>query len=351
MRYPEFLQKNETIGFVAPSFGCVIEPYHTAFKNALKKFEEKGYKTKLGPNVYASDGIGKSTTAKNCGEELNEMYCGEDIKILMSCGGGETMCEVVPYMDFAKMKEAKPKWYSGFSDNTNFVFLSATLMDTAAVYGPCAASFGMEPWHTCIEDAFSLLTGELSKVSNYDKWEKEGIKDEEHPLLPYHTTEETILRRFPTGDYQYEATEEETIEITGRLIGGCMDCLSHLVGTRFDEVKQFNEKYKEDGMIWFLEACEMNVMELRRSLWQKKEAGWFQYVKGFLFGRPLLCQDTEEFGCTQYQAISDILGEFHVPIFMDLDIGHLPPAMPLVCGGSAEIVSAGNHIEIAYTWK
>ena len=36
---------------------------------------------------------------------------------------------------------------------------------------------------------------------------------------------------------------------------------------------------------------------------------------------------------------------------MDLDIGHLPPAMPLVCGGSAEIVSAGNHIEIAYTWK
>ena len=37
MRYPKPLQKNETIGFVAPSFGCNIEPYHTAFKSAQNK--------------------------------------------------------------------------------------------------------------------------------------------------------------------------------------------------------------------------------------------------------------------------------------------------------------------------
>ena len=36
MRYPEFLQDNGTIGFVAPSFGCATEPYYTAFQNALK---------------------------------------------------------------------------------------------------------------------------------------------------------------------------------------------------------------------------------------------------------------------------------------------------------------------------
>ena len=29
MKYPEFLEKNGTIGFVAPSFGCSIEPYRT----------------------------------------------------------------------------------------------------------------------------------------------------------------------------------------------------------------------------------------------------------------------------------------------------------------------------------
>ena len=52
MRYPEFLKKNGCIGFVAPSFGCNIEPYKTAFGHALDKFEKMGYRTELGPNCY-----------------------------------------------------------------------------------------------------------------------------------------------------------------------------------------------------------------------------------------------------------------------------------------------------------
>ena len=50
MRYPEFLQDNGTIGFVAPSFGCATEPYYTAFQNALKNFHDMGFKTEIGPN-------------------------------------------------------------------------------------------------------------------------------------------------------------------------------------------------------------------------------------------------------------------------------------------------------------
>ena len=58
MRYPGNLQENGTIGFVAPSFGCAIEPYYSAFGNAQKKFVEKGYRLNLGPNCYESKGIG-----------------------------------------------------------------------------------------------------------------------------------------------------------------------------------------------------------------------------------------------------------------------------------------------------
>ena len=36
MRFPDFMKKEDCIGFVAPAFGCATEPYHTAFKNALK---------------------------------------------------------------------------------------------------------------------------------------------------------------------------------------------------------------------------------------------------------------------------------------------------------------------------
>ena len=64
------------------------------------------------------------------------------------------MGEDLPYVDFEKIKEAKPKWYLGYSDNTNMTFLLTTLCDVASIYGPCAAAFGMEPWHPAIQDAF-----------------------------------------------------------------------------------------------------------------------------------------------------------------------------------------------------
>ena len=340
MRYPKFLQKDGTIGFVAPSFGCNIEPYRSSFQNALDHFKELGYGLDLGPNCFEGKGIGISNTPKECAKELMEYYASEKNNVLMSCGGGELMCEVLSYMDFEAHSKEEPKWYMGYSDNTNFTFLSTTLMDTAAIYGPCAPAFGMEPWHESLSDAWKLLCGEKDKVSGYDLWEKEGGKDEEHPLLPYNVTEPTIIRRFP----------DEDVSFSGRLIGGCMDCLVNLTGTRFDKVKEFTEKYKEDGFIWFLESCELNVMSIRRAIWQMKEAGWFSYVKGFLSGRPL-CFGEEMFGIDQYRAITDLLAEYQVPIIMDADIGHLAPMMPIVSGSTAEVMVKGNDIEIIYTYK
>ncbi len=340
MRYPKFLPDGGTIGFVAPAFGCDTEPYKTAFENSLRKWHDMGYETHLGPNVYSGCGIGISNTPEKCGQELNDEYTSLDSDVLISCGGGELMCEVIPYMDFEKMSMTRPKWFMGYSDNTNFTFLSATLMDTAAIYGPCAAAFGMEPWHKSIEDAYGLLSGRINEVSNYDKWEKESLKDEEHPLLPYNVTETTEIKCYP---------DELTI-IGGRLLGGCLDSLANLVGTKYDRVKEFNERYQKDGIIWFLEACDLNVIEIRRALFQLREAGWFDSAKGFLIGRPL-CFGEEAFGLNQYNAVTDILGGLNVPIIMDLDIGHLAPMMPVICGGSCKVVASGAGINITYTFE
>ena len=58
MRYGKFLPENGTIGFVAPSFGCNIEPYKSAFANAQNIWMEEGYSLSLGPNVYEGWPIG-----------------------------------------------------------------------------------------------------------------------------------------------------------------------------------------------------------------------------------------------------------------------------------------------------
>ncbi len=374
MRYPSFLKENQTIGFVAPSFGCATEPYKTAFEHALKNWKKAGYGLDLGPNCFVEKGIGISNDPKLCAEELMESYLSDKNDAIISCGGGELMCEVVPHLDFAKLKEAKPKWYMGFSDNTNFTFLSTILMDTAAVYGPCASAFGMEPWHTSIGDAWDLFCGKIHKVSNYDLWEKEWTKCEERPLDPYNVTEPVYMRAYipavaegvsASGDkenaegilyqdslgtcYRLENAPDTHIELEGRLLGGCMDILQMYPGTRYDKVEEFAEKYKEDGIIWFLEACDLNIMSIRRCLWQLREAGWFKYLKGFLIGRPL-CMGEEAFGIDQYRAVTDVLGEYGLPIIMDTDIGHYSPMMPIVSGSTAKVSLKGNQLEIQFTY-
>ena len=337
MRIPKFVSEKGCLGFVAPSFGCNIEPYKSTFENALRKFGEMGLRTSLGPNCYAGEGMGISNTPEKCGEEINAYFAKEEVDAVLSCGGGELMCEILDYVDFAKLAKEKPKWYMGYSDNTNLTFLLTTLCDTASIYGPCAPAFGMEPWHESISDAMDLLLGKKKTFTNYPLWEKESKKDEEHPLEPYHVTEKSQIKRFP----------DEDIVVEGRMLGGCMDCLGRLAGTEYDRVREFTERYKEDGIIWYMEACELNVMDIRRTLWQFEHAGWFTTAKAFLFGRPL-CFGEELFGLDQYHAVVDVLEKYHVPILMDLDIGHIPPMMPVVNGVMATVKSEHEKVAITY---
>lgn len=366
MRYPKFLKEQGTIGFIAPSFGCNIEPYKATFENAKRKFTEMGYKLQEGPNCMEGCGIGISNTPQKCGQEINDYYASDGNDVLISCGGGELMCEDLNHVDFEVLKATSPKWFMGYSDNTNLTFLLTTICDTASVYGPCVSSFGMEKWHPAIQDAFDLLTGKAVQhtekavrnteknlggiagkicLTGYDKWEKESLKTEDNPYVSYNTTEPSNIKVYSSTSGKTEQTE-----FSGRLIGGCMDCLVTMLGTKFDHVAEFTERYKEDGFIWFLESCELNVMSIRRALWQMENAGWFRYVKGFLIGRPMIYGE-ELMGLDQYQAVTGILGKYNVPVVMDADIGHLPPMMPLICGSYATVNTDENGYRVTMELK
>ena len=66
MKYPKFLDRNDTIGYVAPSFGCAIEPYRAAFDRSRSLFKKKSLGEQLGPNCFKSDGIGISRSHEAC---------------------------------------------------------------------------------------------------------------------------------------------------------------------------------------------------------------------------------------------------------------------------------------------
>ena len=107
----------------------------------------------------------------------------------------------------------------------------------------------------------------------------------------------------------------------------------------------YHPDYKEEGFIWFLEACDLNVMAIRRAMWQMEHAGWFRYVKGFLIGRPLV-HGQEMMGLDQYHAVLDIIAHHNVPVIMDADLGHIAPMLPLISGSYANITATGNNLVV-----
>ncbi|MCF0150170.1 MAG: LD-carboxypeptidase, partial [Firmicutes bacterium] len=290
------------------------------------------------------DGIGKSTDAKSCAAEIDRFFTQDLCDVIISCGGGETMCEDLSFVDFEAIKKAPAKWFMGYSDNTNLTFTLPVLCDTAAIYGPCASSFGMKPWHPAIGDAMALLQGKKLQLHNYDKWELEELDACEDPYAPYHTTEPFSMRAFGADGLEQKAGEE-SLDFSGRLLGGCLDVLVCLCGTRFDRVKEFNERYKKDGVIWFLESCELGPMGVRRALWTLKNAGWFDTAKGFVFGRPMEYH-AEAFGADQQAAILSMVRDLGVPVILDADLGHLPPMMPIISGAMAAVQAKAHTLTI-----
>jgi muramoyltetrapeptide carboxypeptidase LdcA involved in peptidoglycan recycling len=162
-------------------------------------------------------------------------------------------------------------------------------------------------------------------------------------------TEKKILRSFlpSAGGRLLEVQEDRDISLAGLLLGGCLDVLSHMPGTRFDSTQDIIKQNLP--VLWVLEACDQNPFEIRRSLWQLRESGWFDTACGFLIGRPLAAFNCEIMGLNQYNAVTDILAPLQVPVIMDADIGHISPAMPLVLGTMAQAHIRGNEITVRYS--
>ena len=332
MRKPEYLRPGDAIALVAPSFGCVTEPYMTRLRVSIHNLKKWGYEVIEGPNIWRADGVACSAPGPERAEEILKAW-GSEAKLLLSVGGGETMNEMLSYLDFDALAQMGPKWYMGFSDNTNLTFLLPTLADTMAIYGPCAGAFFAKKLRYSELDALDMLRGK-THFEGYPKWSI-SRSNPDHPLWGYRMSQPKIIV-----PHQYSTPFE------GVLIGGCLDCLANLCGTRFDRAKEFAAAHPE-GVVWFLEACDLNALSIRRAYWELREAGWFDNVKGFLIGRAMSGRE-EILGVDRFNAAIDMLGDLGAPILMDVDLGHLGPSMPIISGAHARVALEKGNLIIDY---
>ena len=96
---PKFLNGKPKIYLVAPSFGCVTEPYATRLDASILKLKELGAEIYEGENIRKSSGKVASNTPEKRAKEINDAFQ-SDADAIISVGGGELMCECLPYIDF-----------------------------------------------------------------------------------------------------------------------------------------------------------------------------------------------------------------------------------------------------------
>ena len=332
MKYPEKLNKGDYIGVTAISCGIDNEKDMLRFENAIKNIENLGYKVKYTPNCKTCF-KGRSSTAKQRAEEFMNLYKDNEIKAIIFLEGGDFACEILEYLDFEEVSKLPPKWIQGYSDCTNLTLTFNILADVASIYGPNFKGYGMKNLHISLLNALKLMEKEEFVQISYDKCEgiveRKESKENDYPYYEYNLTEKDIW---------INLNGEEEISFKGRCIGGCIDLLREVIfGSKFDKLKEYCDKYKNDGIIWIIEEYEGNTPENYRTLWRMRNMGLFENCKGIIFGRPLMVR--EDYEISYKDSIVDAIGELNIPIIMNADIGHLAPQIPIVTGSILEVNS------------
>ena len=336
MIYPEFLKEKDTIGVTAPSDGITDEVKLKRLDNAIKNFEDRGFIIKETPNVRCSV-KGRSSSSKERAEELESLYKDDNVKTIITSGGGDFLLEMLSEVDFNAIKD-NPKWLQGYSDPTGLLFTITTNLDIATVYSDNFKTFGMEPWHKSLENNLEILKGNMVEQTSFSKYEED--KKLITGLEPFNLTKKV---------YWKNLNNEEVINIKGRMIGGCLDLITELFGTRFDKTKDFLEKYKDDGIIWYFDVCELSSESLIRTLWKLKDNGYFKYTKGILFSRVYACNSY--YDISYEETIYESLKDLNIPIIINADIGHVSPRMTIINGAIATITSSNGKGEIKFELK
>lgn len=336
MIYPRFLKKGDTIGVSAFSCGIVDEPGINCFKNAEKKLKKHGFKTVFGGTVFNDIG-GKSQTGEIRGKEFNEMVL-NSYPYIVSAAGGDYLNEMLKFVDFDNFK-LHPAWVQGYSDNTSILYALTTRSDVATVYGQNFGAFGKEPYEKCQKQILKLLKGETDTVTSFSYYE-DAFHDSVTGIEPFYKDKKVKWKN---------GKNERKVEMKGRLLGGCTEVIFSLIGTPYEKTLDFCERYKDDGIIFFFETFSSDDSNLHLHFWQLKEAGWFKYCKGIIFGRPLFYSSYLK--KSYIDIVKETLEDLNVPMIFDADIGHKNPTIPMINGAYAEIVSEKGKGRIKYIFK
>ncbi len=321
--YP-FLDKGATIGVTAPSSGVGVE-YQELLKLSTERLKKEGYQFIVGETA-GTQVKAKSAPAAIRAEEFNAMMSDKHIDIIIPPWGGELLIEILEYIDFDQITN---KWILGYSDISLLLMAITLRTGIATAHGTNLLDLRGKYFDETTaqwQAVLSTRSGDSILQHSSQKYQPEWQDAKPSPYV-FHLTKPTV----------WKTVSADTVQIQGRLLGGCIDVIRHLIGTPFGNLQHFQQQIiHNEPIVWYLENCELNTTDLRRSLVQMKLAGWFEHCSGVMFGRSAANKPVD--GYTAEDIYQELSEELQVPIIYDIDCGHVPPQITLINGAYAEIV-------------
>lgn len=309
MIYPSFLQPQDVIGVTAPSAGIAAED-HAAFDLSLSHIRAAGYRVCETASVR-NGGI-VSAPAETRAAELNALLRDPAVSMIWCACGGDFLLDMLPFVDWEAATN-HPKWVQGYSDPTSLLYTLTTRCDIATVYGNNAGGFDEEVLPPYARYSLGLLGGAIPAQHSFSVYTHRFCDDGERP----------VVWETPRGDFTAK----------GRLLGGCLDCLSDILGTPYDHTAAFIERHKADGILWYFDIFALPAEAVYRTLWRMRESGWFRHAAGVMVGR--VCFPSSQMDLTYRDTIAAALPD--VPLVLEADVGHVPPRMTMINGALATL--------------
>ncbi|MFJ7159176.1 S66 peptidase family protein [Streptomyces sp. NPDC101118] len=338
VRYPRPLRPGDRIGVTSPSSG-VPEKLWARLEVALGDVRARGYEVVLG---RCMDGSGHaSAPAPDRAAELTAMLTDPTIRAVVPPWGGETAIDLIPHLDWGRLRDAEPTWLVGYSDTSTLLTPLTLLTGTATVHGnnlmdtPYRAPEGLLSWLDVVAappgHRFTQTPPGRHRATGWDDYAV-------HPDVREFTLDSA-------GSWtRLDATGDVTAE--GRLIGGCIEMLCNLAGTPYLDASAFARAESPEGLLVYVEAGGHDAFTICRNLHGMRLAGFFDRANAVLVART---NAPDAPTLTQHEAVLDALGPLGVPIVADVECGHVPPYLPLVNGALGRLVHTRDRSELTQT--
>lgn len=332
MRYPEPLRPGDTIGVTSPSSG-VAERLWPRLEHNVAWLRSRGFEVVVGECMRADRVV--SAPKEQRAAELMGMLRDPAVRAVVPPWGGELGIDLLDQLDWAELATLDPTWTVGYSDSTAWMvpltlrlgwatLHGTNLMDTAYVVPD-----GLLHWTEIAGAKGPFVQRSPGRVRSQgrDDWEADP------------TVETMSLDR----EGSWTVVGGGGLDVTGRLVGGCIEIMSPLSGTPYGDVPAFGREYADDGLIVYLEAAEDHSYTIGRALHGLRLTGWFDEATAILIGRTHAPGHDD---LSQHEAVVDALGMLDLPIVLDVEVGHTHPFLPLVNGALGRVVVDGDRREI-----